>query len=61
MLILPSEIIAGAAEEETDNSYAIHYCTGSWRDEPSVFFKFWKYIVDLKKIVMKRKDNVPMW
>jgi mannosyltransferase OCH1-like enzyme len=54
MLILPSEIIAGSDEEETDNSYAIHYCTGSWRDEPSVFFKFWKYIINLKKIVMKK-------
>jgi len=30
MLILPSEVFAGHLDEETDNSYAIHYCAGSW-------------------------------
>jgi hypothetical protein len=33
MLFLPSEVFAGSIEESTDNSYAIHYCAGSWRDE----------------------------
>ncbi len=34
MLILPSEILAGDPQAATDNSYAIHCCFGSWRDEP---------------------------
>jgi hypothetical protein len=32
MLILPSEIFAGNLDEVTDNSYAIHYCAGSWTE-----------------------------
>jgi len=30
MLILPSEIFAGNLGEVTENTYAIHYCAGSW-------------------------------
>lgn len=32
MLILPSEIFAGNLDEVTDNSYAIHFCAGSWME-----------------------------
>lgn len=50
MLILPSEVFAGSVKEETKNSYAVHHCAGSWRDEPkkNVIKKLWKYIKDLK-------------
>lgn len=34
MLILPSTVFAGALEYETDASYAVHCCAGSWRDIP---------------------------
>lgn len=34
MLILPSAIIAGNAEQASAKSYAVHYCAGSWRDAP---------------------------
>jgi mannosyltransferase OCH1-like enzyme len=34
ILILPSEIFAGNREEATSNSYAVHYCVGSWRNRP---------------------------
>lgn len=33
MLILPSETFAGNQTYATENSYAIHICVGSWRDE----------------------------
>jgi hypothetical protein len=32
MLILPSQVFAGNSDEATPESYAIHYCAGSWRD-----------------------------
>lgn len=33
ILILPSSAFAGALEYETDASYAVHRCLGSWRDK----------------------------
>jgi len=32
--IYPSEVFARYPSEETKNSYAIHYCNGSWRKKP---------------------------
>lgn len=31
MLIAPSEVFAGSAEQESSKSYAVHYCAGGWR------------------------------
>jgi hypothetical protein len=31
MLVLPSETFAGDKKQATSNSYAVHYCAGSWR------------------------------
>lgn len=33
MLILPSEIFAGTVLQETNNSYAVHLCAASWREQ----------------------------
>ena len=49
ILILPSKVFAGTISEATDNSYAIHYCAGSWRDKPNRSL--------LKKIFEKLKKN----
>jgi len=52
MLILPSEIFAGNLDEVTDNTYAIHYCAGSWTDatERSV----------LKKVLIRILEKLKM-
>ncbi|MFZ0280663.1 MAG: glycosyltransferase [Bacteroidales bacterium] len=47
MLILPSEIFAGDLEEATDNSYAIHYCAGSWT-EPTIRSTLRKILENMK-------------
>jgi len=34
MIIYPSSVFAGSLHEAEKESYAIHYCYGSWRDKP---------------------------
>jgi len=55
MAIMPSEIFAGNMAEVTDNTYAIHFCAGSWRT-PTV-----RSVIrsELKRIAEKMQmDNV---
>lgn len=50
MHIYDSSVFAGRPDFKTDNSYAVHYCVGSWKEEKkqSIFIKF---INKLKSIV----------
>ncbi len=36
MVIYPSKVFAGSKYLLTDDSYAVHYCTGSWKDKPEI-------------------------
>ena len=48
MLILPSDIFAGNLKQKNENSYAIHYCEGSWKEKQPI----------LKRIVSKLKRTI---
>lgn len=36
MVIYPSRVFAGSKYLSTDDSHAVHYCTGSWKDKPYI-------------------------
>ncbi len=36
MVIYPSKVFAGSKHLSTNDSYAVHYCTGSWKDKPDI-------------------------
>jgi hypothetical protein len=50
MLILHSNIFAGAPFHEKITSYAIHNCNGSWRNSPRPLL-FKKILRRIKKII----------
>ncbi len=56
MVVYPSSVFAGSISEAKDESYAIHYCTGGWRDE-TVLSKIKKGLANnnlLRKLLGKK-------
>jgi mannosyltransferase OCH1-like enzyme len=55
MLILPSDIFAGNLKQKNENSYAIHYCEGSWKEKQPLSKRI---VGKLKRTIVIRYNKI---